>query len=59
MTDNYSITVPALLAVGLALLVAQQLEPDSIDTYGLSAEGKDLHGLRTRDLLERMTIDTA
>jgi CIC family chloride channel protein len=59
MTDNYSITVPALLAVGLALLVAQQLEPDSIDTYGLSAEGKDLHGLHTRDLLERMTIDTA
>ena len=49
MTESYAMTVPALLTVGLAVIVSQLLEPHSIDTYGLEAEGKRLHGEQRLD----------
>jgi CIC family chloride channel protein len=59
MTDNYSVTVPALVTVGLALLVAQHFEPESIDTYGLSAEGKQLHGTPAHHALDHVPVRAA
>jgi CIC family chloride channel protein len=59
MTEGYSVVVPALLTVGLAVIVAQRLEPESIDTYGLSAEGKQLHGITPHHVLDRVPIGTA
>ncbi len=59
MTQGYGITVPALLTVGLAMLVSQRLEPESIDTYGLHAEGKRLHGETLHQLLDRLPIGGA
>jgi chloride channel protein, CIC family len=59
MTEGYSVVVPALMTVGLGLIVAQRLEPESIDTYGLSAEGKQLHGITPHHVLDRVPIGTA
>lgn len=59
MTQSYAMTVPALLTVGLALIVSQQLEPESIDTYGLHAEGKHLHGETLPQLLDHLPIGNA
>jgi CIC family chloride channel protein len=56
MTQSYDVTVPALLAVGVALIVAMRLEPESIDTLGLSAEGKSLHPTSDRVVLERIPV---
>ncbi|HLK12546.1 MAG TPA: chloride channel protein [Candidatus Binatia bacterium] len=57
MTHDYSVALPALIATGVSLLVAIRLEPESIDTLGLSAEGKSLHpGQRDRLGIERMPI---
>jgi len=58
MTESYSMTVPALIGIGAALLVAQRLEPESIDTYGLHAEGKRLHGETLPQLLDHLQIGT-
>ncbi|MCW5892451.1 MAG: chloride channel protein [bacterium] len=56
MTQNYAVTVPALLAVGAALVVSQRLEPESIDTYGLHAEGKELHGATLPQLMDHVPL---
>jgi CIC family chloride channel protein len=57
MTHDYSVALPALIATGVSLLIAVRLEPESIDTLGLSAEGKSLHpGQRDRLGIERMPI---
>jgi len=58
MTEGYSMTVPALIGIGAALLVAQRLEAESIDTYGLHAEGKRLHGETLHQLLDHLPIGT-
>jgi CIC family chloride channel protein len=59
MTQNYSVTVPALIAAGVALMVATRLEPESIDTLGLTAEGKSLHPSSERAMLEQLPIGDA
>lgn len=59
MTESYAMTVPALLTVGLALIVAQRIEAESIDTYGLHAEGKHLHGETLPQLLDDLPIGKA
>ena len=56
MTQSYDVTVPALLTVGVALIVATRLERESIDTLGLSAEGKSLHRPVERQLLEGIPV---
>jgi len=56
MTQNYTVTVPALITAGVALIVATRLEPESIDTLGLTAEGKSLHPASDRVMLERIPI---
>jgi CIC family chloride channel protein len=56
MTQTYSITIPALLSAGIALIVATRLEAESIDTLGLSAEGKLLHPPSDLALLERVPV---
>ncbi len=57
MTHDYSVALPALIATGVALLVAIRLEPESIDTLGLSAEGKSLHpAQRDRLGIERLPV---
>jgi CIC family chloride channel protein len=59
MTESYAMTVPALLTVGLAMIVAQLIEPHSIDTFGLEAEGKHLHGETLPQILDRVPIGQA
>jgi CIC family chloride channel protein len=56
MTQNYDVTVPALIAVGTAMLVSTRLEPESIDTYGLHAEGKELHGATLPQLMDHIPL---
>jgi len=58
MTQDYTITVPALLTTIVALVVAHALEPDSIDTLGLTAEGKSLHPPNDRQVLDRIPVDS-
>lgn len=58
MTESYSMTVPALMGIGAALLVAQRLEKHSIDTYGLHADGKKLQGETLPQLLDHLQIGT-
>ncbi len=57
MTQNYAVTVPALITAGVALIVASRLEPESIDTLGLTAEGKSLHPASDRLMLDRIPIE--
>lgn len=59
MTESYAMTVPALLTVGLALIVSQRIEPESIDTFGLHAEGKHLHGETLPQILDDLPLGTA
>jgi len=56
MTRNYTVTVPALITAGLALIVATWIEPESIDTLGLTAEGKSLHPTSDRVMLEGIPV---
>jgi CIC family chloride channel protein len=58
MTQTYTVTVPALITTILALMVATRLEPESIDTLGLTAEGKSLHPTSDQRLLERIPVET-
>ncbi len=43
MTQNYAVTLPAMIATVSALIVARAIESESIDTYRLAREGKMLH----------------
>jgi CIC family chloride channel protein len=56
MTGSYGVTVPALITVGMAVLVAQRFEPESIDTYGLHEEGKHLRETSLPRLLARLPV---
>jgi CIC family chloride channel protein len=56
MTRSYLIALPALVTAGIALMVSTQLEPDSIDTLGLTAEGKSLHPTGDAGMLEGIPI---
>src|SRR5206468_3578213 len=56
MTQNYTVTVPALITAIVGLTVATRLEPESIDTLGLTAEGKSLHPTTERQVLDRIPV---
>jgi CIC family chloride channel protein len=58
MTQGYAVAVPALVTTVVGLLVATRLEPESIDTLGLTAEGKSLHATADRRLLDRIPVGT-
>ena len=58
MTREYQITVPALLSCILSLVVARSLESESIDTYGLTREGKSLHIGKERRVLAEIPVST-
>jgi len=47
-----------LITTIIGLMVAIRLEPESIDTLGLTAEGKSLHLTTDRLLLERIPVGT-
>jgi CIC family chloride channel protein len=57
MTQSYTVTLPALITAGLALIVASRLETESIDTLGLTAEGKSLHPTSDRLMLDRIPVE--
>jgi len=56
MTQSYTVTVPALITAIVGLMVATRLEPESIDTLGLTAEGKSLHATTERQVLDRIPV---
>jgi CIC family chloride channel protein len=58
MTQSYSVAVPALITTIVALVLATRLEPESIDTLGLTAEGKSLHPTADRLVLDRIPVET-
>src|SRR5262249_5696351 len=58
MTQSYTVAVPALITTIVGLVVAAQLEPESIDTLGLTAEGKSLHPTADRLVLDRIPVET-
>jgi CIC family chloride channel protein len=58
MTQSYSVAVPALITTIVALVLATRLEPESIDTLGLTAEGKSLHPTTDRLVLDRIPVET-
>jgi CIC family chloride channel protein len=47
-TGNYEVALPALVTVILALMVASNVEPESIDTLGLARAGKSLQPRRAQ-----------
>ena len=55
MTQDYTIALPALITVVTALAVARAIEPESIDTYTLKKEGKDLQVGRDRMVLAQIS----
>lgn len=59
MTREYEITVPALLATILSLLVARAFESESIDTFSLARQGKTLDIGRDRQLLMQISVSAA
>src|SRR5438132_6360917 len=58
MTQSYAVAIPALITTILSLMIATRLEPESIDTLGLTAEGKSLHAPADRLVLERIPVAT-
>jgi chloride channel protein, CIC family len=58
MTQNYTIAVPALISTVMALAISAWMEPESIDTLGLSAEGKSLHPRTDRQVLDRIPVES-
>jgi CIC family chloride channel protein len=56
MTRSYAVTVPALITTIVGLIVATWLEPESIDTLGLTAEGKSLHVPADHVVLDRIPV---
>ena len=58
MTQSYAVAIPALITTILSLMIATRLEPESIDTLGLTAEGKSLHAPTDRIVLERIPVAT-
>ncbi|MFI5352554.1 MAG: chloride channel protein [Candidatus Binatales bacterium] len=58
MTQDYTVTLPAMISAIMALLVARAIESESIDTYRLAREGKTLHIGRERRLLSQIPVDS-
>src|SRR5206468_11172876 len=56
MTQSYTVTIPALITAIVGLTIATRLEPESIDTLGLTAEGKSLHATTDRQVLDRIPV---
>jgi CBS domain-containing protein len=56
MTQNYTVALPAMIATIAALIVARQIEPESIDTYRLAREGKTLHIAQERLALSQIPV---
>ena len=56
MTQDYTVTLPAMISAIAALLVARAIEGESIDTYRLAREGKTLHIGRERRLLSQIPV---
>lgn len=59
MTQNYDIALPAMICTITAMVVARALEPESIDTFGLAREGKNLQIGRDRLLLTQIPVKAA
>jgi CIC family chloride channel protein len=59
MTElNYSVGLPAMIAVITALVVARSIESESIDMYTLAREGKTLAIGRERLLLTQLPVSS-
>jgi len=56
MTQNYTVALPAMVATIAALIVARQIESESIDTYRLAREGKTLHIAQERLALSQIPV---
>ncbi|HLI80736.1 MAG TPA: chloride channel protein [Candidatus Binataceae bacterium] len=56
MTQNYTVALPAMIATIAALVVARQIEAESIDTYRLAREGKTLHIAQERLALSQIPV---
>ncbi len=56
MTQNYQVTLPAMIAVITALVVARSIERESIDTYSLAREGKTLEIGKERLVLTQIPV---
>jgi CBS domain-containing protein len=58
MTDSRAVALPALITTVVSLMISARIEPSSIDTLGLTAEGKSLHPPTELEMIERMPIET-
>ena len=58
MTQDYTVTLPAMISAITALLVARAIEHESIDTYQLAREGKTLQIGRERRLLGQIPVSS-
>jgi chloride channel protein, CIC family len=56
MTANFSLTLPIMLACGIAAAVSKQLSHGSIYTTKLLRRGIDIERPRTTNLLQRLTV---
>jgi len=56
MTQNYTVALPAMIATIAAMVVARQIESESIDTYRLAREGKTLHIAQERLALSQIPV---
>ncbi len=58
MTQDYTVTLPAMISAITALLVARAIEGESIDTYQLAREGKTLNIGRERLMLSQIPVSS-
>jgi CIC family chloride channel protein len=58
MTQNIAVTLPAMIAVVVALVVARAVERESIDTYRLAREGKTLEIGKERLVLTQIPVES-
>lgn len=56
MSNDYQVTLPAMVATISALVVARALESESLDTYALARAGKKLEIGRERLLLSQIPV---
>jgi CIC family chloride channel protein len=55
---DWTVVLPAMIATVGALVVARQIEPESIDTYSLARAGKSLEIGRDRLLLTQLPVSS-
>jgi CIC family chloride channel protein len=58
MTQDYTVTLPAMISAITALVIARGLERESIDTYPLAREGKSLQIGRERVVLTQIPVSS-